>query len=82
MDYAYIDPGTGYTIASFFGWLIAFGLGFIGLFTAFHKKIFKFFRNHKKLLILVAAVVAAVIIIFVTGRIMGRKESDFNEKIR
>jgi cell shape-determining protein MreD len=82
MDYAYIDPGTGYTIASFFGWLIAFGLGFIGLFTAFHKKIFKFFRNHKKVLILVAAVVAAELILLLIERLMGRKESDFNEKIR
>lgn len=81
MDYAYIDPGTGYTIASFFGWLIAFGLGFIGLFTAFHKKIFKFFRNHKKVLIIVVAVVAVGIIIFVAGMFMGNKESDFNKKI-
>jgi len=81
MNYAYIDPGTGYTIASFFGWIIAGGLGLIGLLTAFRKRIFKHFHNNKYIFIIIAAVVALGIIIFFTGRIMGRRESDFDKKI-
>jgi predicted AlkP superfamily phosphohydrolase/phosphomutase len=81
MNYAYIDPGTGYTIASFFGWIIAGGLGFIGLLAAFRKRIFKPFRNNKYVFIVIAAVVAIAAIILITGRLMGRRESDFDKKI-
>ena len=81
MNYAYIDPGTGYTIASFFGWIIAGGLGLIGLLTAFRKRIFKHFRNKKYVFIIIAAVIAIGVIILITGRLMGRRESDFDKKI-
>jgi predicted AlkP superfamily phosphohydrolase/phosphomutase len=81
MNYAYIDPGTGYTIASFFGWIIAGGLGFIGLLTAFRKRIFKPFRNRKYILIIIAAVIVVGATILIIGMLMGRRESDFDRKI-
>ena len=34
MNYAYIDPGTGITIATFSGWLIAALIALAGLFGA------------------------------------------------
>jgi predicted AlkP superfamily phosphohydrolase/phosphomutase len=78
---AYIDPGTGYTVASLLGLIIAFGIGFLGILAAFYKRIHKFFRNRKKLLFIIVAVVAAAALFFAVGVLMGRKESVFDRKI-
>ena len=79
MNYAYIDPGTGMTIASSLGWLIAIFAALAGLLAVFFKRIFNFFKNRKKLLFIIAAALIAGGII--AGIIMNKKESDFDSKI-
>ena len=79
MNYAYIDPGTGITIATFSGWLIAALIALAGLFGVFFKRIFRFFKNNKKLMIIVIA--AVVIGIIIAGIVMNKKEADFDKKI-
>ncbi|UCB45919.1 MAG: alkaline phosphatase family protein [Spirochaetota bacterium] len=79
MNYAYIDPGTGMTIASSLGWLIAIFAALAGLFAVFFKRIFNFFKNNKKFIFIIAAVI--VIALIVAGVLMNKKESDFDKKI-
>jgi predicted AlkP superfamily phosphohydrolase/phosphomutase len=79
MNYAYIDPGTGMTIASSLGWLIAIFAAIASLFGIFFKKIFNFFKNNKKFIFIIAAVI--VIGLGVAGVIMNKKESNFDKKI-
>ncbi|MBU2573909.1 MAG: alkaline phosphatase family protein [Elusimicrobia bacterium] len=76
----YIDPGSGYTILTTGGWIIAFLLGLLGTFTLFFRRIFGFFgRNKKKITILV--IIAAAAGLIVTGAIMSMKRSPFDKKI-
>lgn len=80
MFLAYIDPGSGFTILSVGGWLIAFLLGFIGAFSVFFKKIFKFFKRWKKIIILTVLIVI-VLTLTITGVVMSKRGSKFNKKI-
>lgn len=78
----YIDPGTGFTIFGIGSWLIVFLFGFFGLFSLFFKKIFNFFKRHKKLLM--AIIIILLLIIFALakkGVMMDRQVSKFDKKI-
>jgi predicted AlkP superfamily phosphohydrolase/phosphomutase len=75
----YIDPGTGFTILSAGGWLIAFLLGFFGFFLIFFKKILRFARKHKKLIINILIIIMASLAII--GVVMHKSESRFNNKV-
>ena len=79
MNYAYIDPGTGMTIATFSGWLIAAIIALAGLLGFFFKRLFGFFKNNKKFLILIIGTVILGIVI--TGILMNKKGTDFDRKI-
>ncbi|MCC6758395.1 MAG: alkaline phosphatase family protein [Candidatus Omnitrophica bacterium] len=47
MIFGYIDPGTGYTVASLGGILLTFLLGMLSTSLLFIKKIFNFLKRHK-----------------------------------
>lgn len=80
MILAYIDPGSGYTIFSLGGWMLAFLLGFLGVVAVFWKKIFRLLKSRKKMFfILIAAVAAASLTI--AGITMNRKDGDFDGRI-
>ncbi|MBN1527109.1 MAG: alkaline phosphatase family protein [Candidatus Omnitrophica bacterium] len=79
MFFAYIDPGTGFTLFSFGGWLIAILLALLGFFLPFFKKIFSFLKRPKILIIL--ACVAIVLVVIMTGANMAKKISAFDKKI-
>lgn len=80
MFLGYIDPGTGFTIFSFGAWLIASLLGFLGIFSLFFKKIFRFIRRQKRIVIIILLILIGLILI-IMGVIMSKKESKFNKKI-
>jgi predicted AlkP superfamily phosphohydrolase/phosphomutase len=76
----YIDPGTGFTIVSFGGWLIALILGILGLLPFFFKKALAFIVKHKKWVF--AIIILLVIIIGLTIIVsMDQKVSSFDNKI-
>lgn len=78
--YAYIDPGSGFTVFSLGAWLIAFLLGSLGIFSLFFKRISGFIKKHKKIIlfiILLITILGSVII----GVAMSKRESKFSNKI-
>ena len=75
----YIDPGTGFTVVTLGGWLIAFLLGFFGAFAVFFKVIFRFVKKHKKNLFLILVIVIGLVII--GAMIMNREESKFKNRV-
>ncbi|MDP2922461.1 MAG: alkaline phosphatase family protein [Candidatus Omnitrophota bacterium] len=79
MFLGYIDPGTGFTILSAGGWIIAFLFGFFGFFLVFFKRILKFIKKHKgpTAIILLIILTGSVII----GVIMYKPEAKFDNKI-
>ncbi|PIU40930.1 MAG: hypothetical protein COS99_08495 [Candidatus Omnitrophica bacterium CG07_land_8_20_14_0_80_42_15] len=81
MFFAYIDPGTGFTVFSLGGWLVAVFLGFLGVFLAFFKKIFKFLKNNKKFLIICVLFVIILSLITIGVIMTNKKEVKFNKKI-
>ena len=48
MFIGYIDPGAGYVISAFGGWIIVVVLAFLGIFLAFFKKMFGFVKKKLK----------------------------------
>ncbi|MGD9014780.1 MAG: alkaline phosphatase family protein [Candidatus Omnitrophota bacterium] len=75
----YIDPGTGFTVFTLGGWLIAFLLGFFGAFAIFFRAIFRFIKKYKKKLLLILIIIIGLAI---TGvMIMNRKESKFEHRV-
>ena len=81
MFFSYIDPGTGFTIASAGGFIIAFLAGFFGLFVIFFKRILGFVKKYRKL-ILVLLLIAVVAALLIKGVLMmSAKESRFNKKV-
>lgn len=80
MFLSYIDPGTGFTVATGGGILIAFIVGFFSTFLLFFKKIFRFFRHYKKIsvILLIAVSIGYAIII---GVLMDKKTSDFDKRV-
>jgi len=81
MNYAYIDPGTGYTIAGLLGILIAFGAGILGLFAAFYRRIFKFFKNNKKFTFIIVVLLIAAVLVLLLGKSMKSKTIPFGKKV-
>ncbi len=75
----YIDPGTGFTIFSVGGWLIAFFVGILGMFGFFFKGIFRFFKKFKKIFFLILGLVIAGLII--KGVFMKPPTSTFDKKV-
>lgn len=75
----YIDPGTGFTIFSIGGGIIAFIVSAFGVFVLFFKKIWKFIKNHKKITGVLSIIVVLFVIIGVM--LMNGNELTFNRKI-
>lgn len=75
----YIDPGVGITVVGLGGGLIAIILGFLGIFLAFFKKIFKFLNKYKKPIFI--GLVAVVGLTIAGMFIMNKKESAFDKRI-
>nr|MBU1328934.1 alkaline phosphatase family protein [Candidatus Omnitrophota bacterium] len=78
MFLGYIDPGSGFTIFSFGGWLIVILFSFFGIFLVFLKRTKKFFKNNKKIVIFSILFIMSLILII--GAAMNEK-SDFDKKI-
>jgi predicted AlkP superfamily phosphohydrolase/phosphomutase len=78
MFFAYIDPGTGYTIFSIGAWLVAFLVGFLGILSFFFKKIFSFFSKYKKPILFLIFI---LILVGIGAIIMSKKETKFDKKI-
>lgn len=79
MFFAYIDPGTGFTLFSFGGWLIAALLAFLGFFSPFFRK-FLFFLKKPKVALTILCLAACLGIIAI-GAYMTRKTSAFDKKL-
>lgn len=80
MFFGYIDPGSGMVIAGGIGWLMGLILSFLVPFLVFFKKIFEFFKRHKKIsipLFLILALSCAILI----GAHMNRNKSRFDKRI-
>ncbi|NQT90757.1 MAG: alkaline phosphatase family protein [Candidatus Omnitrophica bacterium] len=80
MFLAYIDPGSGFTIFGLGAWLIAFMLGFFGIFLLFFKKIVNFFRKHKVIFCVILIIIVALILILNKENIY-KEKSMFDKKI-
>lgn len=65
MIFGYIDPGTGFTVASLGGILLTFVIGLLSSCLLFFRKIFGFFRNHKIWFIILFVGILAIIAGFV-----------------
>ncbi|MDD4183532.1 MAG: alkaline phosphatase family protein, partial [Candidatus Omnitrophica bacterium] len=78
--FGYIDPGTGFTILSAGGWIIAFLFGFFGVFLFFLKRIFRFIKRHKKIILIILIIMGACSAIII-GVVMNKTASKFNDKI-
>lgn len=57
----YIDPGTGFTITTAGGLMVMFLTGALGFLLLFLKRLFKFFRKHKKPIIIILVIVAGAL---------------------
>ncbi len=80
MVFAYIDPGSGYTIFALGGWLIAALLVFLGIFSIFFKKISRFIKKRKKPLIIILLIATALILSTIGVIKMTKKDSTFDKK--
>ncbi len=79
MIFAYIDPGTGFTIFTVGGGIIAFFFGCLGIFSLFFKRIFAFFKKNWKFIIVILLVIVAGLII--RGAFMTTNTSTFDKKM-
>jgi predicted AlkP superfamily phosphohydrolase/phosphomutase len=80
MFLGYIDPGSGYTIFSIGGLILSLLAGFLGLFLAYFKKIFNFFKKRKTTLIIL--LIGATLVTGVAAIIAkGKKMQPFKKKI-
>jgi len=75
----YIDPGTGFTIFSVGGWIIAFFVGILGMFGFFFKGIFRFFKKFKKIILVILFVLLLGAII--KGVFMKTATTQFTKRI-
>jgi len=79
MFLGYIDPGSGFTILSAGGWIIAFLFGFFGFFLIFLKRIWRFLKNHKKAVTVILFII--IVCLFLIGVAMFKPGTKFNDKI-
>lgn len=80
MFFGYIDPGSGMVIAGGIGWLIGLILSLLVPFLIFFKKIFRFFKHHKKIIGLLFLILALSCVILI-GVHMNRDKSKFDKRI-
>ena len=80
MILGYIDPGSGYTIATGVGLIIGALFSFFSIFALFFKRIFRFFKQHKKITItlLIIIVVSSILL---TGVVMNKSKTNFDKRI-
>ncbi|MFA4989729.1 MAG: alkaline phosphatase family protein [Candidatus Omnitrophota bacterium] len=76
----YIDPGSGFTFFSLGNLALAGIAGILGAFLFFFKKIFNFFKRHKKGVIL-TILVLLVCGLTIKGAIMSRHISRFKHRV-
>jgi len=57
---AYIDPGTGFTITTAGGLLLAVFSGFLGIILIFLKRIIKFFKRHYRPVLIGLVIIAGI----------------------
>ncbi|MBU1913481.1 MAG: alkaline phosphatase family protein [Candidatus Omnitrophica bacterium] len=81
MIFAYIDPGSGYTIFTLGGWLLTALLGFLGIFPFIFKKGFGFIKNNWKLFLIIISITIVSGIIIWGAKKMFKKENVFDKKI-
>ena len=76
----YIDPGSGMVIAGIGGGLLAILAAFFSFFLIFFKKIFNFFRKHKRPIAIISliSIIAALVVI---GVVMNKGRSKFDERL-
>jgi len=60
MIWAYIDPGTGFTVTTAGGLILVFLSGFLGVILLFFKRLLKFFKRHYKPFFLILLILAGV----------------------
>ena len=80
MFLSYIDPGTGFTITTGGGLIVAFIASFLAPFLFFFKKILKFFKGHRRFTNILLIIIIIAVTIFV-GVTMNKKRSDFDKRI-
>ena len=76
----YIDPGTGFTVFNAGAWLIVLLVSFFSTVLVFIKRIFYFFKKHKKFtfaILVLAGILAAILI----GALMKNTGNAFDKKI-
>ncbi len=81
MFLGYIDPGTGFTVSSIGAWLIAFLLGFMGIFLLFLKKIFRLLKRYKKIVIIGLLLTIIALGLTIIGAAMSKGNFKFDKKI-
>jgi len=78
---AYIDPGTGMTIAAASGGMLAIMAGFLGFFSLFFKRIFDFLKKNKKIVIILIIVIIAIGLGFYGYKYMKETKSNFQQRV-
>ncbi len=78
MILGYIDPGTGFTITTAGGLMLAFLSGFLGVFLLFFKRLLKFFKRFLKPIIIILLVLAGIA---AGGYFMQTKHSPYQGRI-
>jgi len=79
MFFGYIDPGAGMVVTGMGAGILAFLLGSLGVFGLFFKNIFRFLKRHWKIVIIALVTLSAAGGIL-TGVIMNKERSDFDNK--
>ena len=77
---AYIDPGTGFTVATGGGLLIAIIVSFFSTFLLFFHRIFKFFKQHKKFSVILLLTITISVIIII-GVFMNKDKTNFEKRV-
>jgi len=80
MIFGYIDPGTGFTITTVGGMMLALLSGMLGVVLLFLKRIFNFFRKHLGWVIIALLCIAAGVTVFFANK-MNSAQSNFHDKI-
>jgi predicted AlkP superfamily phosphohydrolase/phosphomutase len=80
MFLAYIDPGSGFTIFTLGSSFVVYLFGFLGLFSLFAKKIFRFLKKHKNIVLIILLTSLALSLIAI-GTLMCRQRSIFDKKV-
>ena len=80
MFFAYIDPGTEFTVLGVGAWLIMFLLGFLGAFLLFFKKLHNLLKRYKRPAVIILLTVMILTLIAI-GANMSKRASPLGKKI-